>query len=636
MKNIYTTLRVYLLIISVFFVLRIILLINSYEKLGSAYNGWELLQSFAIGLRFDTVIASYILLIPFLFMFLSSFIEKQDLITSIVKYTLKVLIGLALFIAIIDIPYFNQFFSRLSIMAITWVDSPIFVVKMIIGEPKYSIFIILFALLLILTLKILGYIFKVHKSQPKKAGPLFLDLGISILFIGLLLLGIRGRIEKKSPIRVGTAYFSNNPFLNQLGLNPNFTFLRSYLDSKNQSSKPVYFVSDLQAFNYLKSYYPIHKDARGFYINRQISPTSKANMYNIVLVLMESMSAGKMKRHGSVENLTPFLDSLINRGYYFENNYSAGIHTFNGVYSTLFSYPAVFKQHPMKPVEILNYNGIIKELRNNSYHTLYFTSHDGQFDNIEGFLKANNFDEIVSQHHYPPEKVVSAMGVPDDYLFEYAVTKLNKLQSTGKPFFATILTGSDHGPYHVPSFFKSPLKDIKQRVVQYADYSLKKFITLAEKESWYENTIFVFVGDHGAAMDLTYEASLSYNHVPLLFYAPNIIKEPRSIEDMSLQIDIMPTLMGLLNIPYTNNTLGIDLFKQKRPYGYFNADDKYGVINKDWYLIVREDKSTTLHKYKDKNQTNLSNKYPNIVDSMRNYAESNLQAYQYIIKNKRM
>jgi hypothetical protein len=90
--------------------------------------------------------------------------------------------------------------------------------------------------------------------------------------------------------------------------------------------------------------------------------------------------------------------------------------------------------------------------------------------------------------------------------------------------------------------------------------------------------------------------------------------------------------MGLLGIPYVNNTLGINLFKEKRPYTFFNADDKYGVINDEWYLIVKYDGSINLNKYKANDTYNYSKDFPEVVKIMKTYAESNLQAFQYILR----
>jgi phosphoglycerol transferase MdoB-like AlkP superfamily enzyme len=361
-----------------------------------------------------------------------------------------------------------------------------------------------------------------------------------------------------------------------------------------------------------------------------------ANKRNVVIVLMESMSAAKMSRNGNPDRLTPFLDSLTTQGCYFENAYSAGIHTYNGIFSTLFSFPALFHRHPMKGCSMDKYRGIASTLKSNNYSTIYFTTHDGQFDNVEGFLKANDFERVVSQKDYPSGSVKTTLGVPDDFMFRFSIPILNDLSKKNKPFLATMLTTSDHGPYYIPEYFKPRQKEIKKQAVEYADYSLKQFMRLASQQPWFSNTIFVFVADHGAAMSIVYDLSLDYNHVPLLFYAPHILKEKKTFSQMAGQIDIFPTIMGLLNIPYKNNTLGINLFKEQRPYIIFNADDKFGVIDSTWLLIEHKDKSAKLYQYRHNDPKDYAGQKPDIVTRMRTYGESNLQTYQYILTKKKM
>lgn len=345
---------------------------------------------------------------------------------------------------------------------------------------------------------------------------------------------------------------------------------------------------------------------------------------------MESMSAAKMGRYGNTNNLTPFLDSLAENAYSFDNIYSAGIHTFNGIYGTLFSYPALFRQHPMKGVEMLKYNGIANTLKSYDYSTIYFTTHDGQFDNVEGFLTSNDFDEVITQADFPSDKIRSTLGVSDDYLFEFAIPKLNNLHKSKKPFLAAFMTASDHGPYIIPKYFTPKNKEIKKQIVEYADWSLKKFIDLSSKQLWFENTIFVFVADHGASMNAIYEMPLNYHHTPLIIYNPNT--SAKKIEEFGGQIDIFPTIMGLLNLEYTNNTMGIDLLKEKRPYIYFCADDKYGVIDDEFFLIVRGE-TKSLFKYRIGDKKNYMSEYKAIADKMDEYAKSNMQTSQYILKN---
>ncbi|MDP4268003.1 MAG: sulfatase-like hydrolase/transferase [Bacteroidota bacterium] len=596
----------------------------------------DIFHSFLMGLRFDIVISSYILVLPYIVLTILELIKcNSNVLRAIIFYYIFILFSLSYLVCAIDIPYFSQFFSRFSITAFEWIDSPVFVSKMIIQEPRYWLYLIPLVISIIVFYKLLKNIINKYFNF-KRSQNTYAEIIFSFFFIVIIFFGIRGRIEIKSPIRVGTAYFSNNAFLNQLGLNPNFTLIRSYLDSREEGNKRISLMDDHSAILNVQKYLNIKNLNNNFPLLREMHyNNANAVKPNVILIIMESMSAGKMKRHGNNNNLTPFLDSISNEGYYFENAYTSGIHTFNGIFSSLFSYPAIFRQHPMKGSEILKYHGIASVLREKQYSTVYFTTHDGQFDNVEGFLKANDFERVVSKQDYPSAEVKTTLGVPDDYMFRFSIPVLNGLSSKNKPFFAAFMTASDHGPYYIPGYFKPKSSEIKNQIVEYADYSLKKFISLSSKQKWFENTIFVFVADHGAAIDELYDMSLDYNHTPLIFYAPKIIKDKKVFSKIAGQIDIFPSIMGLLQLSYKNNTLGIDLFSEDRPYILFNADDKYGVIDDKWFLIVGKDKSVKLYKYRSKDVYNYASQQSEVVRKMKTYAESNLQAFQYVIRTKK-
>ena len=622
--------KIYILSLLVFTAFRIILFLTESGRVSSGVFYSDILLSFLVGVRFDLVITGYILLLPFVVLSVISFFKRDHIIINkFFFYFIFALFFLSYLICTVDIPYFNQFFSRLSISAFDWIDSPGFVFGMIIQEVRYWWVIVPFLLLIIFFYKILHKIY--FQSIPSTGEFTFLKILVSLLFFVLMLAGIRGRLDEKSPIRVGTAYFSNNGFLNQLGLNPNFTLLNSILETLNPENQNIKLIDDNIAVENVRKYLMINNPEKDSPISRRISGKDSSD-YNVILIIMESMSAAKMHRHGNQNNLTPFLDSISYHGYYFENAYTAGIHTFNGIFSTLFSYPALFRKHPMKGSEMRTYHGLFNTLKGKNYSTIYFTTHDGQFDNVEGFLRANDCENVITKADYPADEIKTTLGVPDDFMFRFSIPYLNELNKRHKPFVAAYMTASDHGPYYIPGYFKPRSSGKKNQVVEYADYSLKKFIDISSRQPWFNNTIFVFVADHGSAINSVYDMALDYNHTPLLFYAPGIISEPKTFSKMAGQIDIFPTIMGLLNLSYENFTLGIDLLNESRPYIYFGADDKYGVIDNDWFLIVRSDGSKSLYKYKDNDTQNYSEQNSALVNSMNLYAKSNLQTFQYLLK----
>ena len=630
-RSIRFILKIYLLALSVFSVFRIMLFLSEFDRIDEKEVAiLTIIKSFIMGVRFDIVISGYILILPTLILLTLELIGfRSKSIKQFFFYWIYILFTIAFTVSTADIPYFNQFYDRFSIGAFEWMESYKIVISMIFQEPKYFLFIIPFILLETVFYIFLKKIFE-QENETQKIN-FFLNTFVSLIFLSIVFLGIRGRIEEKSPIRIGTAYFSNNSFLNKLGLNPSFTLIRSYLDSKDEDNRVVKFMDDKLAIEKVQKYLGITKAQYNSPIARDVQPDKLLSAQpNVVLIIMESMSAAKMKRHGSAEELTPFLDSLSHNSIYFENIYTAGKHTFNGIFSTLFSFPALYRQHSMKTNN--QYDGISTSLLNNGYSTTYFTTHDSQFDNIEGFLRLNDFQNIISQSDYPVSEVKTTLGVPDDFMFRFSIPKINELAEKENPFFVTFMTTSDHSPFYVPEYFQPKAKAIESQIVQYADWSLQQFIQLASKEAWFNNTIFVFVADHGAAINAKYDIPLNYFHTPLIIYAPEIFMANEVHEKIGSQIDVYPTIMGLIKQIYVNNTLGIDLLKEERKFTIINDDDKVGILDTDYLCIMKNNGAKLeLYKYKEQDKSNYFNQEKEKALEMADYAKSNMQVHQIMI-----
>ena len=457
----------------------------------------------------------------------------------------------------------------------------------------------------------------------------YVQYGIyTVLLWGLVFIGMRGRLNEKSPIMVGTAYFCNNAMLNQLGLNPNFTLVRSWLDSKDPDNQKVRFMSDESAINNVQKYLNIEIPYEEFPIAREVVTEGESNDYNVIVVIMEGMSYNKTAHGGNTHNLTPFLDALMDKSLSFNNCYTSGTHTYCGIYTTMVSYPVVFRNHALKRIPVLQYDGIASTLQKNGYQTAYFTTHDKEFDNVAGFMSQNGVERIISQADYPVSEVKTTLGVPDDYMFRFAMPIFDEMASNNRPFFAAMMTASDHGPYYIPDYFEPRNTEQKYQITEYADWSLQRFIEMASEKPWFDNTLFVFVADHGAALDTDYSIPLSYFHTPLIFYKNGM--QHIANEAIASQMDVFPTVMGILNIPYVNNSFGIDLQKESRKYAYFMGDDKYGVLDGEWLLINKpSEEQIGLYKYVEKEKKNYISEYPEVAGEMQKYGESAWQVSEY-------
>ncbi len=633
---------VYLAGILFFTFFRCVLVGTDVPELHTLTHPWsEMGYAMFMGLRFDTVICGYILLLPAALLFVTEVISGRVRkgILLFCHLFLSVLFILSFFICAADIPFFHNYSNRLNSSILNWSSSPLFMVKMVWQDNVFLGYFFMFIVLSIVFVFLMRGIYRKYRAytapptEKRQAIRIFAHTGFYLVFLGLMFLGIRGRTDEKSPIVPGTAFFCNDNLPNQTGLNPVFTLMVSWGDEYKEENKKLAFVSDSAAAQYVQSYFhlpttiadpehPILRTVKGRPADRQ---------YNVVVVLMESMSAFYLQRFGNTLDLTPNLDSLARNGYSFDNFYSAGIHTFNGIFSTLYSYPALMARHTMEGAIIPHYTGLPYFFDHRGYETIYFTTHDDQFDNVGGFLSANYVHTIISKKDYPAEEIKSTLGVPDHFLFDFSIPKLNEINKKGKPFFAMYMTGSNHNPYIMPGNipFAPKHTDVRGGEVEYADWAIGHFLSEASKTRWYQNTVFVFVADHGSGDGSQYGGvPLFYNHIPCIIYSPMYSSVPRVIKNPGGQIDIFPTIAGLMGGGYTNNTMGIDLLNDSRQWMYFSQDDKIGVADSSTLYIWQKNRADNMYHLPD--GKDILPGHRNEADSMRTYAFAMIQYAEYL------
>ena len=535
-----------------------------------------------MGWRFDTVVSCYLLALPLLLAIIGELAHIRArgyyLTMHIITVTLYLL---AFFACAVDVPFFSYFFTRLNAVAMNQVDSVGIILHMILTEPVYLLGLAAYVAFAVGYVFLMRWVFrKLFSSvgRQMKTG-WAIAFAVILLFAGFV--GMRGRLNKKSPIRVGTAYFCGNAFLNQLGLNPVFTFVKSIEEMNKSANQPLNLMPAKEAL-------AIYEEDRATPIDSTLAAGAFVlpEGMNVVLVLMESMTVDKTGLLQPERSLTPNLDSLMAAGMVFTQCWSAGIHTYNGIYSTLYGHPAVLAHHSMKQTQIPLMYGLPHQLREQGYQTAYFMTHDENYDNMRGFLYANAFDSVFGQSTYPAHEVVGTWGIPDHLLFDHAIRHCRAAAEGGRPFFTTVMTCSDHVPYFLPDNipFVPRSEAMADKMVEYADWAIGRFMEQAAKEDWFANTLFVFIADHGAAGQSIYDIALSYHHIPMLFYCPGRIA-PQRIGRLALQLDLLPTLMGMLPYPYENKSFGLDLLRQQRRYCYLNDDDKISVLDTAWLYV---------------------------------------------------
>jgi phosphoglycerol transferase MdoB-like AlkP superfamily enzyme len=342
-----------------------------------------------------------------------------------------------------------------------------------------------------------------------------------------------------------------------------------------------------------------------FSYKRIIAPGSNAleSHPNIVLVMCESFSMYKSSMSGNPLNATPFFNTMAQKGIFFDRCFSPHFATARGLFALITGIPdaQLFKFSTRNPLAV-NQRTIINSFE--GYNKHYFLGGNPEFNNFEGLLKNIDGLQMHTEGSWTSPKV-NVWGISDKELFRQANEVFRK---EAKPFFAIIQTSDNHRPYTIPEsdtdFVKEekPDEELKQygfesldqyNAFRYSDYCFKTFIQSAEKEQYFHNTIFVFVGDHGVAGNASAiyppawtEQRLTDEHVPLLFYAPYLLAPQRRPEVVS-QIDVLPTIAGMIQQPYENSTLGRDLLDPSKKYNFAfitNTAGQIGVVTDDYFF----------------------------------------------------
>ena len=289
---------------------------------------------------------------------------------------------------------------------------------------------------------------------------------------------------------------------------------------------------------------------------------------NIVLITIESMSASYMERFGNTESITPVLDSLYRLGMAFDRVYATGNRTVRGLEAVTLSLPPCPGQSIIKRPNNAGMHSTGALLREKGYNVTYFYGGNSYFDNMETFFSGNGYD-IVDQKSYSPEEITFAniWGVCDEDAYRKVIRTLNEQSGDGKPFFAHVMTVSNHRPFTYPAGKIRIPNDSKSRAggVLYTDYALGQFLAEASKQPWFENTVFLITADHCASSAGRTEIPLHKYHIPALIFAPGFVA-PHEVGGIVSQIDLMPTLLSLLNMNYDSHFYGRSIFDP----GYVN------------------------------------------------------------------
>ncbi len=613
----------------------------------TVWNAW------GIGLRFDLRLA-LLMMLPLAAL---AWFPRFNLLTSAaMRFVAHTYLLLALLLLVLthflDMGHYAYLGVRLNVTALRFLQDTAISTQMVWESyPVVWITLAWFALTGLTFWVALILERKLLQRPATRIGKGQIAIGFVICFI-LFFFAILGRVSNINfanpiPLRWSEAFLSGDKALGALGLNPVLYFYDTTLIPASPYDKET-----------VTRYYPLIAEYLGidpaqrkdlnFDRRVEIQPhkLDTSQPPNVVFVMLESLGASRVGAYGTPFDPTPNLDSIAEQGWFFPNFYVPVTGTAKTIWATFTGIPDV------APTESASRNPLISHQRMvlngfKGYRKFYFVGGNASWANINGLVQ-QSIDglELYEEGDWKAPNV-DVWGISDLELFRESHEILDAVPSD-QPFFAFIQTAGNHRPFTIPAnngdFERRDVAEDKltangfrsnaqYNAVRLLDYNIGEYMKMARTSDYFDNTLFVFFGDHNnrittlphmvPAME---KLGLESNHVPHMIYAPKLL-EPRVIDDVVGLVDVMPTVAGLAGLEYHNTTLGRDfqipaaegerasfLVLQEGP------QPVYGAITKDWFVRMNHDGSNaTLHKLDEE-------------DPYKDYAEQQPQIFQQLFE----
>ncbi len=326
-------------------------------------------------------------------------------------------------------------------------------------------------------------------------------------------------------------------------------------------------------------------------LQRSIAGDLALPRLNVVIFLEESLGSEFWGCLGRSNSLTPEMDRLAGaEGLLFTNLYASGNRTVRGFEGVLSSFPPLPGDSIVKRDRSQNVETIARVLQRDGYQTIFLYGGRGMFDGMRSFALNNGYDRFVEQQHFAHPTFKTIWGVCDEDIFQRSLEEFRALSDTGRPFFGTILSVSNHKPYTYPPgrIPEDPSKRQRNYAVKYSDYALGQFFRAARKEPFYTNTIFVVVADHGARVYGSQSIPIHSYEIPLLIIGPAVVKAPRQVPYLGCSLDVAPTVLGLMGRPYESLFFGRDLMNSPGQEGrvLLNHNRDIGLFRQDHLIVL--------------------------------------------------
>jgi len=534
----------------------------------------EIFQVFFNGLKMDLSLSGYFLMAAGLILTISLSVKSRW--PYFILHALNIfLVITCAFLATVDLELYRHWGFRLN-------TAPLFYLQSSGTAAMGSVALtVVFKLLLIFAALVTIFLFLynrvlIPRIEALKKGSL---KGIPVLLTvtALMFLPIRGSFTV-APMNTGFVYFHKTKvYANHAAINVIWNFLYN-LKSSALHYPEDFFPKALAEKHFRELYPPQGPDTTRLW---------KKNRPNIILFILESFTADVIEPLGGLAGVTPNLNQLCKEGILFTNFYASGDRTDKGLISILSGYPAQpvtsIIKNPAKTQRLPYLNHCMQDL---GYETSFVYGGDIDFANFRSYLTNSRFDHITADEDFPKEFNQSKWGVHDHIVFQHA---LEECDTTRQPFFKVILSLSSHEPFDVPMVPKFPGTDAENLFLNscyYTDQSIGDFMMKAKASPWWENTVVIFLADHGHRYPGNKELKDKERYrIPLLMVGGAIEKDTL-IHKFGGQTDLANTLLAQLGQPSPAFTYSKDILSpSSKSFALYFFNDGYGFVSPGQYII---------------------------------------------------
>lgn len=568
-----------------FFLERLISVSYFFEKFPSG-NSMDILNIFINSIRLDLSMAAYIITMPLIVVVMIQMFNARSWAKTFFEVYQPIFIILFLLIGFINLNLYREWGTKLNYKAIvTFVQFPY---EVAISGVTGALFVpIIFYLLLGYVLFKLNRLMHANLDFLPLTGGVIVKASLSILLLGMNFLFIRGGWQL-SPINVSMAQYSTVPIYNHLSTNTMWQLMQNtFFELSPLKSRYVYF-PEKNIENLLNQKTQV--DSTVHILKPNVTSP------NVVFIILESYTADLIESLGGEPGIASNIEGIIKKGVLFTNVYSSGERTDKGLIAILSSFPAQPTRSIIRESEKqVNLPSVAQQFNKQNYHTSFYYGGESEFFGLKSYLLSHDFNVVVDKQSFQQKDFNSKWGAHDGVLFD---KHLADMKSQKTPFFSTVLTLSNHEPFEFPISAKyngNSLSNLFRNTGYYTDFSLGKYFEQAQKQPWYDNTLFVIVADHGHRLPLEKYEIWDYrrHRIPLILFGNVIKDEFRGTRNniYGSQTDISQTIYNQLGMKVEPNLWSHDLFRtnQKNGYAFFDWDNGFGLVGDGFSLSYNED-----------------------------------------------